>query len=282
MANCEVCGEEVQLAYICNYCKGSHCGEHRLPESHGCWNMGAVKSRPNPFNIDSASRSPTDEFKRVWRTNRTGTSRGLGLFGAAELRDLVKAWLAISLAFSVFSLLSPQSRPDFPLIFGIAALTAGVGFLLHELAHKFAAQKYGLWAEFRAWNLGLIMAVMFAFTGFIFAAPGAVYIRPKTGDFTSTISNRENGIISVVGPLTNIVLAGFFFLLLNSGLGGGLGSAIGFMGVRINLFLAAFNMIPFGMFDGRKVFAWNKILWAFIAIPLFVTVIMFLTNSPFL
>lgn len=279
MANCEVCGAEVHLAYICTYCKGAHCGDHRLPENHNCWNMGALKSRPNPFKLGTPSRSPTEEFKRVWRSTGSGTSRGLGLVAGSELRDLFKAWLAISLAFSIFffRLIRNLALPDFALIFGIAALTAGLGFLLHELAHKFAAQKYGLMAEFRAWNLGLIMAIVFAFVGFIFAAPGAVYIRPKSGSFGSSISKRENGIISIVGPLTNVVLAGFFYLLAFS-VGGNLGSIIVWMGVRINLFLAAFNMIPFGMFDGQKVFAWNKILWALVGIPLFITVFMMLTS----
>lgn len=30
----------------------------------------------------------------------------------------------------------------------------------------------------------------------------------------------------------------------------------------INAFLAVFNLIPFGVFDGLKVFRWNKIIWA--------------------
>ena len=30
----------------------------------------------------------------------------------------------------------------------------------------------------------------------------------------------------------------------------------------INTFLAVFNMIPFGVMDGLKVFMWNKIIWA--------------------
>jgi Zn-dependent protease len=33
---------------------------------------------------------------------------------------------------------------------------------------------------------------------------------------------------------------------------------IGRLGVRINLWIALFNLIPFGPFDGRKVLAWSK------------------------
>ena len=281
MANCEFCGAEVHLAYICTYCKGAHCGDHRLPEHHSCWNMGAVKARPSPFKVGMPSQSPTEEFKRVWGGIGRGSNNGTSLFDSTELKHLTLAWLAISFAFSVFWLINAISI--FPLMFGVTAMTAGLGFILHELAHKYSAQKYGLLAEFRAWKLGLIMSVMFAFvTGgtFIFAAPGAVYIRKKSISFGNDISTRENGIISIVGPITNVIIAGFFFLLYTSGIGGDLGLIIGWMGVRINLFLAAFNMIPFGMFDGQKVFAWNKLYWAILAIPLLIGVFTGLTNLP--
>jgi len=29
----------------------------------------------------------------------------------------------------------------------------------------------------------------------------------------------------------------------------------------VNISLALFNMIPFGIFDGRKVWAWNKLVY---------------------
>ena len=33
---CKACGNEVQLPFKCNFCQGSFCEEHRLPESHNC------------------------------------------------------------------------------------------------------------------------------------------------------------------------------------------------------------------------------------------------------
>src|SRR3989338_1249895 len=77
-----------------------------------------------------------------------------------ELTDIAKAWLAISFAFAVvlggFSLSSERVYGIFSLVFLqfflMALLTAGLGFLLHELAHKFVAQRYGCVAEFRAFD----------------------------------------------------------------------------------------------------------------------------------
>ena len=133
-----------------------------------------------------------------------------------ELVDIVKAWLAISLAFAfVYSEASLfQGGIDkifsmgFLLMFLVSLFTAGLGFLFHELAHKFAAQKYGCVAEFRAFDQMLYVAVGLAVAiGFIFAAPGAVMIHGQ-------VTRKENGIISLAGPLTNYVLAMVFMGLM--------------------------------------------------------------------
>lgn len=36
MAKCDFCGEEIAFPFVCNYCGGSYCVKHRLPESHNC------------------------------------------------------------------------------------------------------------------------------------------------------------------------------------------------------------------------------------------------------
>ncbi|MDI6855821.1 MAG: site-2 protease family protein, partial [Candidatus Thermoplasmatota archaeon] len=84
-------------------------------------------------------------------------------------------------------------------IFPIALLAVATGFLLHELMHKLVAQKYGCWAEYRAFPFGLVLALLMSAAGFVFAAPGAVYIM-------GSITKKENGKISLAGPLINIVI----------------------------------------------------------------------------
>jgi len=178
-----------------------------------------------------------------------------------EIGDLVKSWLIISFAFAI--LISIEDiyalRPSWTMLiaFGIALLTAGIGFLLHELGHKFVAQKFKCHAEFFSDNMMLVLAVIMSFFGFIFAAPGAVHIR-------GTINKRENGLISAAGPFMNILLSIAFLpgMFLFKGL---LGSffAYGFM---INSWLALFNMIPAGQFDGAKIYAWDKLIYAIMAI----------------
>ena len=165
-----------------------------------------------------------------------------------ELIDLTKALLAIGLAFTIV-MTGLEFNAKFILYFIISILTVGVGFILHELAHKIVAQKYHCWAEFRSEDSMLILAVVLSITGFIFAAPGAVMI-------TGRINKEQNGKISAAGPLMNIIIA-LFFLAISLTFPGVL-KLIGVFGFTINSWLALFNLIPFGNFDGIKILNWSK------------------------
>ncbi len=59
MAVCDKCGEEVALPYNCNYCGGSFCGEHRLPENHDCKGSAA-----EPVKKEAAREAAPEERSR--------------------------------------------------------------------------------------------------------------------------------------------------------------------------------------------------------------------------
>ena len=186
---------------------------------------------------------------RRWQKLRNVRHRYLST-SKAELVDLLKAWVAISIAFAIV-LTGLSFRLEFFIGVAIAAITAGVGFLLHELAHKVMAQRYGCFAEFRSFDTMLLLAIVLSFLGFIFAAPGAVVI-------SGQVTRRENGLISVVGPWVNLAIAVAFLGLNIAAPALGLVWAYGF---QINTWLALFNMIPFWLLDGKKVWMWNKGVW---------------------
>jgi Zn-dependent protease len=126
-------------------------------------------------------------------------------------------------------------------------------FLVHELAHKFLAQYYGSWAEFRAQVYGLIITAISALPimPFKFIAPGAVMV--------GLTDRNKFGRVALIGPLTNLVM-GFSFLMFvylypyHSYL---------YAGASFNAWIAMFNLLPFGVLDGQKIFDWNKIAWGF-------------------
>lgn len=192
---------------------------------------------------------------RYIHTTRSDAVRfGHVSFSEKELKDLLKAWLAISFAFA--NILT-EGFSGIMTAFIISSLTVGVGFISHELGHKILAQKYGAWAEFRAWNQMLLMAIIFSFFGFVFAAPGAVMISGRT------IGRSRSGKISAMGPFINFIIAILFMPLLIY-FPGGILHAIGSYGVMINTWLGLFNLIPFAMFDGRKILGWNKAVYGFL------------------
>jgi Zn-dependent protease len=187
-----------------------------------------------------------------------------------EEADLFVAWLAISLAFAIikiapYGIMQPviEVTPVTALvIFGIALITVGIGFILHEMAHKFTAIRYGYWAEFRKDNSMLLIAIVLAsLVGFVFAAPGATVIYNNSSDGRG-LSREQNGKISAAGPVVNLLLCILFAALfvLSGGLtsmNGNILAQIGLAGIQINAMIAAFNMLPLSILDGNKVFSWN-------------------------
>lgn len=177
-------------------------------------------------------------------------------FSEQEINELVKAWVAISFAFSVA--LGGGIGPSLLPVFVMSALTVGLAFLCHEIAHKFMAQRFGCWAEFRSFDLGLILAVLMSFTGFIFAAPGAVMI-------AGIVTPRESGQIAAAGPVVNMALATFFLILTLFVGTSDLGIFLGY-GRQINAWLALFNLLPFWQLDGLKVLNWNRGVWLILVV----------------
>lgn len=151
-----------------------------------------------------------------------------------------------ALGLSVFTM--PESLLSLALIFTFS-------FLLHEIAHKLSAQHFGLWAEFRLTLFGALITLLSMLLPFFkIISPGAVMV-------AGPLTKEQAGKTALSGPLINIVLSTICitvlvntqntFLQINS-----------FFGAWINAIIALFNLIPFGIMDGFKVFQWNKLAWA--------------------
>lgn len=240
MSQCYICGVNENIPFKCNYCQESFCNDHRNPINHSCPFIDEyTEKRKNVFvgnghNVGNGSSSILNSIARVIRIKSSKT----------ELLHLSVAALlvtAVGLSLNNYRYISWQ----FLAIFVSA-------FLVHELAHKFLAQFYGSWAEFRAEMYGLIITAISALPimPFKFIAPGAVMVG---------LSDRNRfGRVAFIGPLTNLVM-GFGFLALSyyyypyypylSA------------GASFNGWIAIFNLIPFALLDGQKIFDWNKVVW---------------------
>jgi Zn-dependent protease len=172
--------------------------------------------------------------------------------------ELLKAWAGTTLAYAIVQA-GPQNlfSLDFLFVLGIAAVVCGLGFVLHELAHRVVARRFNAQAHFVANNGFLLMSIIIAFVGFFIAAPGAVWYR-------GFLSPRQNGLIAIAGPLANLALALVFAALVpvlyyaGADIPGWLVllCAVGF---GLNSFIGLFNMIPAGPFDGAKVLEWSPL-----------------------
>jgi Zn-dependent protease len=259
---CDFCSKEEPLPFVCYYCGGVFCADHRLPENHQC--KGDL-SRRVVFPQQTTSYS--------WTSTYYTQPQKKTVFSSVEVRDIVVAWLALGIAFALGlsggapGLLGRFGGSRFLVFYGISLVTIGPGFVLHELMHKFTAQRYGLWAEFRMWPSGLLLAILISTFGIVFGAPGATYISGFE------IGRKENGIISVSGPLINFVIGVIFlpFLLF----GNGILQDIGFIGYQVNMTLAVFNMLPIMPLDGAKVFTWSKEIWIALLIVFVTSLILF-------
>lgn len=180
-----------------------------------------------------------------------------------EAAHIALSTLVIALAFTFYA--NGLKIEPSTFIFSMAAYTiaVGSGFVLHELAHKYYGIKYGAKARFQSWPLGLAVALalvivpqIFGWHGILFIAPGAVYIYAMRH-----ITPRENGIISLAGPATNVVLAIIFLLMALVFSSNELLARVAGIGTTVNLLLAWFNLLPIFPLDGSKVIAWDWKVW---------------------
>jgi len=140
------------------------------------------------------------------------------------------------------------------MILGSALIFMSV-FILHELAHKASAKYFGMWAEFRLSIFGLLLTAISVLSPVIkIISPGAVMI-------AGVADKRMMGKIALSGPLTNMLLAVILYAMRVHAYPLSLAIILRH-GAAISAWMAAFNMIPFSVFDGAKVLWWSRTVWA--------------------
>ncbi len=188
--------------------------------------------------------------------NYWGSGYGVPFKYRHEIRDIVIALIAMTIAFALlFGTLMSLSGL---IATFIAVLT---GFLAHELMHREVARRLGYIAYFKAWWVGLLLALATSIFHFIIALPGATVIGPKVWGYPS---QKDELKIALAGPATNMVFA-VVFLALWLMLPGSL-YYYAYLIYAINAWLGFFNLIPLAlpgmMLDGFRVFRRDVRVWA--------------------
>ena len=248
--NCGKCGQETFLPFQCAYCGGQFCAAHRLPENHDCSKM--EKARVSKQEEAVVLKKPSS-YEYTVTFGSPSRMKGHVYFSPKEIKHLAGAVLLV-LGIGLSSAIYSESLALGNLTIGLPIFAAilTISFFLHEMAHKVTAQKRGLWAEFRLTLWGAVLTLVSIISPlFKIIAPGAVMISGSTGI-------REMGKISLAGPTTNIALSAAFLGLafVPSDI-----AWVFYLSALLNGFMAVFNLIPFGIFDGFKIFNWNKKIW---------------------
>lgn len=196
------------------------------------------------------SRPVTYDYRVTLGSTRQ--RKGRIYFSPKEVKHLAVAALLV-IAVGMLSVLYGTISSQPSLTISVVAFTVilTVSFFIHEMAHKITAQRRGLWSEFRLTVWGSVMTLIFAFLPIKFISPGAVMV-------AGAAEKKEIGEISIAGPIVNIVLS---IIFLGTAFASGPYSQIFIFGGFFNAYIAAFNLIPFGILDGHKIFTWNKIIW---------------------
>lgn len=177
-----------------------------------------------------------------------------------ELKDLATADILLSVGFALVlsgGLAGAASTPAaFISLLPITFLAVTLSFVLHEYMHKIVAQRFGAIAAFRVSFNGLVFTLFTAMFGLMVGVPGATVI------YTNTFTRREEGLVSLAGPLTNFAVFLIFltigivfapFLAVHQYLNEAVATTM-----FITVLLAFYNMLPVYPLDGSKVLRWNR------------------------
>ncbi len=218
-------------------------------------------------NVTFPTQQPTRRRRQRYRRKR---------FSSTEIRDLVIASiLVILVGISIFGnslgIFNAINAVIFYMGLGLGWLVVGTitiflaSFMAHEMAHKFVAQHYGMWSEFRMTSMGYYLSAMAILFSLPIFGTGVVY--------TSGITNTDhNGKSNLAGPLINFLIAAALAIMaiLMFAIGVSL-FPLGILlryGIQLNAFLGLFNMIPIQPFDGATVRYWNSRVWVALTLGL--------------
>lgn len=180
------------------------------------------------------------------------------LMDLSESKSIAVTILAISLVFGSEYLIIGEF-----IGFTIVSIIASVSIIIHELSHKYTAIYLGCYSRYVLHPFGLILTLISAipFMPIKVIMPGVTLVSLYTYD--PFVVKRVNGLTSSAGPLSNIVIS--LLAIVINGLSYSyiplLWRTVLILMLRINSWIAFFNLLPIPPLDGSKVLVWNPVAW---------------------
>ncbi len=177
-----------------------------------------------------------------------------------EALSLIIASIVIALVFG-----SSELYHGSYMKFLLVSLIAIIAVIPHELAHRWSARRLGCYSRYVLSPIGLILTLITAipFIPIKVIMPGfTLVVSPYQDPY---INKRINGIVSIAGPITNLVFASVSLftlaLLIRQGLINTLSFYFLYNNTLINSWVALFNLLPIPPLDGSKIIRWKPLLW---------------------
>jgi hypothetical protein len=193
------------------------------------------------------------EARAITHTDQSDTllgisKRELGVIAAGAIIIGVLFFFAARVPFT-FELLA------------IYIIMGGIALIVHEVAHWYLNKKYHATTEVQLWGLGtVIMAPTAWLFGSVFAQPTLTLVYTE-----NPLDKKSLGLITLSGPALSLIIA---FACLCTIPFGGIWKTAGTIGFSINLLTAVFDMLPISPCDGKVVYAWDRLVWGVVAVPL--------------
>ncbi|ABN70576.1 peptidase M50 [Staphylothermus marinus F1] len=177
-----------------------------------------------------------------------------------EALSLIIASIVVSLVFGLGYLLSHEY-----IVFLIISIGAIIAMVPHELAHRWSARRMGCYSRYVLDPTGLLLTLITAIPIIPFKIIMPGYTLVISHYYDPVENKRINGVVSLAGPITNILFATISFFIvvvcLKTMLCTSIILSLAYWTAILNSWVAFFNLLPIPPLDGSKIISWKPLLW---------------------
>lgn len=141
-----------------------------------------------------------------------------------------------------------------------------LALIVKQIAQRATSTAVGFKPEYKPWLYGLGIGIILALASkgkLWFLAPGGIVVYHLAGHRLGTFRYGLNywplGIIGLMGPVSSLILAIFFKVML----GVFPQNALILLALKFNLYFAGFSMLPIPPLDGTHLFFASRMVYAF-------------------